>query len=152
MQPKVWILALTLVACGGDKDAASDSGQPGDSPTTGPDTDIDPTDTPSPGEPQHGLLADGLGGAILSVWGDSASNVWAVGADDGEGPLVLHYDGTAWERVATGLTGDLHFSRVRLESVYLKGTGGIVGDAMASWYDPSSAVFFCEPGQHPQRR
>jgi hypothetical protein len=30
-----------------------------------------------------------------------------AGADDGTGPLVLHYDGSDWERHATGVRGDL---------------------------------------------
>ncbi len=126
MRPTVWMLVLAFVACSGDKDSAADSGASGDSPTTVPDTDTDPTDTPSPGEPQHGLIADGLGGAILSVWGDSASNVWAVGADDGDGPLVLHYDGTAWERVDTGLTGDLWWVWGEGDTLFFSGQGGRV--------------------------
>ncbi len=42
---------------------------------------------------------------LISVWGTSATDVWAVGGDDGRGPLVIHYDGSAWERVATGVSG-----------------------------------------------
>lgn len=50
-----------------------------------------------------------LPGALLSVWGTSASNVWSVGADpgDGGGPMVMHYDGATWTRLETGATGDL---------------------------------------------
>ena len=44
--------------------------------------------------------------ALLSVHGTSATDVWVSGADDGTGPVVLHYDGQAWERVATGARGD----------------------------------------------
>lgn len=42
--------------------------------------------------------------ALLSVWGTSAQDVWAVGGDpgDGQGPLVLHYDGSAWTRLDSG--------------------------------------------------
>lgn len=39
--------------------------------------------------------------------GRSATDVWAVGADKGAGPLVLHYDGTQWERRPTGTRGSL---------------------------------------------
>lgn len=46
----------------------------------------------------------GLPAALLSVWGQSAQDVWAVGGDtrDGDGPLVVHFDGQQWERVLTG--------------------------------------------------
>jgi photosystem II stability/assembly factor-like uncharacterized protein len=45
--------------------------------------------------------------ALLSVHGSSASDVWIAGADDGLGPVVLHFDGAAWERKSTGVRGDL---------------------------------------------
>ncbi len=42
--------------------------------------------------------------ALLSVWGTGSDDVWAVGGDpdDGLGPLVLHYDGSAWTRLDSG--------------------------------------------------
>jgi len=45
--------------------------------------------------------------ALLSVHGSSANDVWIAGADDGKGPVVLHYDGSAWQRLETGVRGDL---------------------------------------------
>lgn len=45
--------------------------------------------------------------ALLGISGRSAKDVWAVGADRGRGPEVLHFDGTAWTEVPTGLRGDL---------------------------------------------
>jgi len=47
-----------------------------------------------------------LPGALLSVWGTSARDVWTVGGDarDGSGPLVLHFDGDAWTRIPTSET------------------------------------------------
>src|SRR5450432_1141740 len=45
--------------------------------------------------------------ALLSVHGTSANDVWIAGVDDGKGPVVLHFDGTAWERRATGVRGNL---------------------------------------------
>lgn len=45
--------------------------------------------------------------ALLAVSGRSSSDVWAVGADRGRGPAVLHYDGKAWRELATGQRGDL---------------------------------------------
>ena len=67
--------------------------------------------------PTWTLVHDKLPGALLSVWGTSESDVWTVGGDarDGTGPLVLHYDGTAWSRVETGLTaGDLRAAFAQL--------------------------------------
>ncbi len=45
--------------------------------------------------------------ALTSVHGTADDDVWVVGADDGSGPLVLHYDGQGWEQVKTGIIGDL---------------------------------------------
>lgn len=45
--------------------------------------------------------------ALLSVNGTSANDVWIAGADDGKGPVVLHYDGQEWQRRDTGVKGDL---------------------------------------------
>lgn len=51
--------------------------------------------------------SSGLREAIMAVGGTSQDDVWAVGADKGEGPLVLHYDGTSWEERETGETASL---------------------------------------------
>jgi len=45
--------------------------------------------------------------AVLCVRGTAADDVWAVGADMGAGPLVAHWDGVAWLRFDTGLSGNL---------------------------------------------
>lgn len=45
--------------------------------------------------------------ALLAVGGRDEKDVFAVGADKGHGPIVLHYDGSKWERLATGSRGDL---------------------------------------------
>jgi hypothetical protein len=65
-------------------------------------------------EPDDGLEAprwevalSNLPGALLGVMGTSASDVWAVGADVGEGPTVLHFDGAAWHTLDTGQRGTL---------------------------------------------
>ncbi len=57
--------------------------------------------------PQWQLLASGLPAALLSVSARSPADVFAVGADKGRGPLVLHYDGKTWQHVQTGTSGDL---------------------------------------------
>jgi hypothetical protein len=57
--------------------------------------------------PSWEIVHGDLEAALLSVWGTSSSDVWTVGSDsrDGQGPLVLHFDGSSWERIATGQTG-----------------------------------------------
>lgn len=45
--------------------------------------------------------------ALLSVHGTASDDVWFSGADDGTGPLVLHWDGSEWERHETGTRSDL---------------------------------------------
>jgi len=44
------------------------------------------------------------GQVLRSVWGSSASDVWAVG-DDG---LMAHWNGATWSKVASGTTHDLN--------------------------------------------
>jgi hypothetical protein len=53
------------------------------------------------------LLASELPSALLSVSGRSATDIYAVGADKGHGPLVLHFDGKGWMELHTGQKGDL---------------------------------------------
>jgi hypothetical protein len=64
---------------------------------------------PSESEPRWRVVLDGLDEGLLSVWGTSATDVWAVGGDRGRGagPLALHFDGNSWERLPTGASGDL---------------------------------------------
>ena len=66
----------------------------------------DPPATPEPWTVVH----EDLPPALMSIWGTSPNDVWAVGADlpgDADGPLVLHWDGVSWTRKPTGTTGDL---------------------------------------------
>ena len=76
------------------------------------------------------IVHEGAAGALLSVWGTSARDVWVVGADalDGSGPVVLHLDGDAWQRVPTGLAqGDLWWVfGFEGGPVYMGGTGGTI--------------------------
>jgi hypothetical protein len=55
-------------------------------------------------EPGWQIVASKLPGAMMSVWGTSASDVFVVGGDtrDGHGPNAQHFDGTAWTRLDTG--------------------------------------------------
>src|SRR5688572_27135041 len=70
-----------------------------------------------------------LPGALLSVWGTSASDIWAAGADsrDGKGPTVQRFDGSEWKRVDTGQTsGDLWWVHGFAGGpVYFGGSGGL---------------------------
>ncbi len=75
-------------------------------------------------------VLDDVPGALLSVSGTGPKDVYAVGADpkDGRGPLVLHYDGTGWDRLDTGATGDLWWIGVTPvgNAFYLSGDGGLI--------------------------
>ena len=64
-------------------------------------------------------MQSGLPGALTSVWGTAADDVWAVGSDpgDGSGPMVLNFDGQRWFQLETGHSGDLWWGlRVRRRS------------------------------------
>lgn len=91
-------------------------------------------------EEEWQVVHEKLEGALLSVWGTSASDVWTVGADtrDGRGPAVLHFDGDAWQRVETGLgQGDLWWVfGFAGGPVYLGGDGGVI-----QRYDPQDGTY-----------
>ncbi len=76
------------------------------------------------------LVFSDLTAALLSVTGTSDSDVYAVGADpgDGSGPYILRYDGEAWERLLSGATGDLWWISVTPIDgrYYLAGEGGLI--------------------------
>ncbi|HRX86232.1 MAG TPA: hypothetical protein P5572_14525, partial [Phycisphaerae bacterium] len=80
--------------------------------------------TNPPGDAKYvwSTAADAPGAALLSVHGTSADNVYAVGADDGHGPLVLHWNGSAWERLASGVTGDFWWVHAVGDTVYMTGS------------------------------
>src|SRR4051812_18670991 len=65
------------------------------------------TEPPAAGTQSWTLLAEGLDSALISVWGASERDVWAVGSDRGDGPLIEHFDGNAFERLASGTSGHL---------------------------------------------
>jgi len=73
------------------------------------------------------LIGQDLPAALYSAWGTSSSDVYAVGADDGTGPLVLHFDGSGWTRLDTGTTGDLWWVwGDGAGTVWIAGAGGRV--------------------------
>ncbi|MFO0747822.1 MAG: vanadium-dependent haloperoxidase [Myxococcota bacterium] len=73
------------------------------------------------------VVSEALPGALLSVAGTSATDVWAVGADKGKGPLVLHYDGSAWTAKPTGTKGTLWWAHAfAADSVFFGGANSTV--------------------------
>lgn len=65
--------------------------------------------------------------ALLSVSGTSENDVWFTGADDGRGPLTLHWDGRAWERRTTGTQGDLWWVHATADGpVFLAGASATI--------------------------
>jgi len=73
------------------------------------------------------LLASELPSALLSVSGRSARDIYAVGADKGQGPLVLHFDGLRWKELHTGQRGDLWWVQALPNGpALIGGSGGMV--------------------------
>ncbi len=88
----------------------------------------DKPSSPEPAkEPEWQFLASELPSALLSVSGRSSGDIFAVGADKGHGPLVLHFDGKAWAHLSTGTTGDLWWVQALPGGpVLMAGAGGVV--------------------------
>jgi len=62
----------------------------------------------SAGEDGWQTVMSDLPEALTSVWGTSATDIWAIGADpEGAGNSVRHFDGAQWQKLATGFVGDL---------------------------------------------
>ena len=76
------------------------------------------------------VVAKGQPAALLSLWGASPTDVWVVGGHpaDGTGPIVEHYDGTAWTKLDTGLTSvDLWWVKGFAGGpVFMSGEGGTI--------------------------
>ena len=82
-------------------------------------------DDPDPG-PGWGLVFEDLDPALLSVWGGGHDDVWTVGADAGDGPMVLRFDGSDWTRLATQASGNLWWVAGRSDAVWMAGEGGLI--------------------------
>ena len=94
-------------------------------PTEEPDPP-QPPPTPPPSDAWQVAL-DAPAAALFSVHGTSNEDVWMVGADDGAGPLVVRFDGTSWQRLETGVHGDLWWVRAFDDgTVYLAGTDSLI--------------------------
>jgi len=98
-----------------------------------------PTGTGFPAGPVHPVLQS-LSAALLSIAGTSASDVYAVGAiaSDGKGPLVMHYDGQGWRRLATGAAPGLWWISVTPidGDFYMAGDQGLI-----LRYSPPAGMF-----------
>jgi len=97
------------------------------------------TATPVPTGQIHQVLQN-LPGALLSITGTSAADVYAVGADaqDGTGPLMLHYDGQTWQRLKSGAANGLWWISV----TPIEGDYFMAGDqGLILRYAPSTGFF-----------
>jgi hypothetical protein len=68
-----------------------------------------PADAGSPdaGGPEWKVVLEHLDGTLLSIWGTSPNDVYSVGGPRGNAgfeTLVVHFDGSAWKRLAPGGT------------------------------------------------
>lgn len=134
--------SLGAAACGGDDPAGTGGGGTGG---TGGQ------------QPGWTVVHEQLPGALLSVWGTGADDVWTVGGDarDGTGPLVLHYDGSAWERIETGETeGDLWWVfGFDGGPIYMGGAGGVIlryeGGSFTKMDTPGNGTVFGIWGASP---
>jgi hypothetical protein len=80
-----------------------------------------------PAERAWSKVASSEHAALLSVHGTAADDVWMAGADDGSGPVVLHWDGSSWQRHHTQSRGDLWWVHATAEgAVYFGGSDASV--------------------------
>jgi hypothetical protein len=78
-----------------------------------PETTPRPDPVPDAGPDAPGAVAEwkvvleGLDGALLSIWGTSADDIWTVGGSlgNGKGATVLRFDGAAWHDQHADATG-----------------------------------------------
>lgn len=96
-------LMLLVAACSSDPTVATplaDGGAPEGS-TPADEASVDA------GAPQWRPVLQNLDGALLSIWGSSPTDVWAVGGplgNTGFESLAVRYNGTIWSRARTGGT------------------------------------------------
>jgi hypothetical protein len=110
----------------------------------------------SPAAPPWQVVARHLPTALMSVWGTSATDVYTVGADagDGAGPTVAHFDGTSWTRLPTGQVGNLWWVfGFPGGPIYMGGDGGTIlryqGGAFTRMTTPGTDTVFGIWGMTP---
>ena len=93
-----------------------------------------------PAEKTWKVVHNELPAALLSVQVVSNGDVYAVGSDtlDGNGPYVLHYDGSQWRRLLTGeVEGDLWWvHEVAADEIWMAGAPRLI-----LRYRPSTGEF-----------
>ncbi len=94
-------------------------GCPGESDTA--DTADTATDLPAWQD-----VGENLPGALLSVWGSGADDVFVVGADAGSGPMAFHLSGGVWTPLSGLDAGDLWWVSGDATGVWMAGVGGRV--------------------------
>jgi hypothetical protein len=144
-----FLLPLLLAACGGDDGGGNDGGGNDGS------ADDDSTDGQST---EWSLLASDQRAALLSVWGSSSSDVWVVGGDnrDDLGPIITHYDGSAWTAMDPGVRNVDLFWVFGFAGgpVYFGGTNGTIlryqDGSFEQMETPGSGVVFGIWGAWPE--
>jgi hypothetical protein len=77
--------------------------------------------------PAWSVVSAKLDEALLSITGTATDDVWAVGADKGNGPLVVHYDGVDWSRIQTSHRGHLWWAHaLSPDDVFMGGADGAI--------------------------
>ena len=112
--PLAWIalhaLLTTLLACDvpvvATPDGYSGGGGAEDGSSAGAEDAADEPDAVSAQRGWTTVFSD-LPEAALAAWGTAADDLWVVGADQGNGPLLRQWDGSTWRDHTTGTSGDL---------------------------------------------
>lgn len=113
---RAWILLLGLTGCPTDPK---------------PHSEEHSDETPVTWE----VAATDSAAALMGVGGSSAQDIWAVGADDGSGGLVLHSDGKTWTRVPVADHYDLWWTQAFADgTVFVAGAGGTILKGNASGF------------------
>ncbi len=122
-------LGTLLGACPGcddDVGAFPVDGTDTDPSSPSSDASTPPSEAGPPADAPWEMVFEDRESALFSVWGTTGDDVWVVGSDAGDGPLVLHYDGESWEAKDTGASGDLWWVSGHGNDVWMSGSDGLV--------------------------
>lgn len=137
MKAKAALFAMLLAAC-------STSSNPGTPQDAGADAVVDS------GTASWQVVLQKLDGALLSVWGSSATDVYAVGGPHGNtgfNALVMHFDGTSWRRLDAGNTDTYWWAHgTGRDDVWMTGENGRIshfdGTAFKHYASGTTATIF----------